>query len=364
MGMAKKEKDGTRAERKAKKRRAEDAISDLPGDSEAVEAEGAAIQSKRNSSRKRQRLQPTGNVSIFEARTEEKRIRDKDRKPKRADRHSTSSDDVENLPKAQPGAPLAENKAQAPATNAIVGGQSGMSNLSILHANEPPKKSKKDRKAEKKAAELSAATKTTTTTTDEQGHGEVIAPPDDAYEATPNGKKNNRNRERRRKGVKDVAKKVTDEARETEGKAPRFIVFIGNLPYSTTTASIQKHFAIIKPKSVRHLTRKDDPSKSKGCAFVEFEGYDHMKTCLKQFHHSTFDDGLSAPRKINVELTVGGGGKTEHRIAKIGEKNQKLDEERIRRMHEEEKAKLVRREAAIDHNAVHPSRRARVPDVS
>lgn len=36
---------------------------------------------------------------------------------------------------------------------------------------------------------------------------------------------------------------------------------------------------------------------------MEFEGYDHMKTCLKLFHHSMFDDGLSAPRKINVELT-------------------------------------------------------------
>lgn len=89
-----------------------------------------------------------------------------------------------------------------------------------------------------------------------------------------------------------------------------------------------------------------------------------MKTCLKLFHHSNFDDGLSAPRKINVELTAGGGGKTKHRTEKIEEKNQKLNEQRIRRMHEEEKAKLVKRDAAIDHNAVHPSRRARVPDVS
>jgi nucleolar protein 6 len=36
---------------------------------------------------------------------------------------------------------------------------------------------------------------------------------------------------------------------------------------------------------------------------VEFEGYDHMKTCLKVFHHSMFNDGLSPARKINVELT-------------------------------------------------------------
>jgi len=78
---------------------------------------------------------------------------------------------------------------------------------------------------------------------------------------------------------------------------------IGNLPFSATTDSITKHFAAMKPKSVRHLTQKDNPTKSKGYAFVEFEGYDHMKTCLKLMHHSNFDDGISPPRKINVELT-------------------------------------------------------------
>lgn len=49
--------------------------------------------------------------------------------------------------------------------------------------------------------------------------------------------------------------------------------------------------------------QKDDPTKSKGYAFLEFDGYDHMKTCLKLFHHSNFDDGISLPRKISVELT-------------------------------------------------------------
>jgi nucleolar protein 6 len=77
----------------------------------------------------------------------------------------------------------------------------------------------------------------------------------------------------------------------------------GNLPFSATSESIQKHFAAVHPKSIRHLTKKDEPEKSKGCAFLEFEGYDHMKACLKSFHHSMFDDGISAPRKINVELS-------------------------------------------------------------
>jgi nucleolar protein 6 len=110
-----------------------------------------------------------------------------------------------------------------------------------------------------------------------------------------------------------------------------------------------------------------------------------MKTCLKLFHHSMFDDGLSAPRKINVELTyvplfspsaggirigtnigyrAGGGGNTKDRRAKIQGKNLKLNEERFRRIQEEEKAKLAKATEGgktIDESAIHPSRRGRVP---
>jgi nucleolar protein 6 len=141
------------------------------------------------------------------------------------------------------------------------------------------------------------------------------------------------------------------------------------------------------------MTEKSQPTKCKGSAFVEFTGYDHMKTCLKLFHHSTFDDGKSAPRKINVELTyvlsspppllsnptrgslaqianqlpgprsVGGGGNTKNRKAKITEKNAKLNEERVRRMQEEEKAKLTKaaQSSGVDESAIHPSRRRFVP---
>jgi nucleolar protein 6 len=54
---------------------------------------------------------------------------------------------------------------------------------------------------------------------------------------------------------------------------------------------------------VRLLTQRDNPTKSRGIAFVEFGRYDHMKTCLEKFHHTEFSDGKSAARKINVELT-------------------------------------------------------------
>src|SRR5699024_7561519 len=81
-----------------------------------------------------------------------------------------------------------------------------------------------------------------------------------------------------------------NEAEETkEGKKPRFIVFVGmsassphslepplttafpgNLPYSATAESIRAHFAPLHPTSVRCLNKRDDPTKCRGCAFVEF----------------------------------------------------------------------------------------------
>jgi hypothetical protein len=61
---------------------------------------------------------------------------------------------------------------------------------------------------------------------------------------------------------------------------------------------------------------------------------------------------------------VGGGGNKQNRNTKIYEKNQKLNEQRIRRMNEEEKAKLAKKDLAIYHGDIHPSRRARVPDNS
>ncbi len=79
---------------------------------------------------------------------------------------------------------------------------------------------------------------------------------------------------------------------------------LGNLPYNATTESIRAHFSSLEPSSIRHSTHKDDPSRSKGFVFLEFDGYARMETCLRKFHHSSFDDGSGGARKINVELTL------------------------------------------------------------
>lgn len=157
---------------------------------------------------------------------------------------------------------------------------------------------------------------------------------------------------------------------EDTGTSQRFIVFVGNLPFSASKESIEQHFSAVAPFTTRLLTDKKT-KKPKGCAFVEFEQYDKMKTCLKLYHHSIFEDDKKKSRKINVELTAGGGGKSQGRMEKIKEKNLKLKEER-RRAHDketQEKAQKLEPDEAFnsseapkadEHSGMHPSRRARL----
>ncbi|XHG09278.1 hypothetical protein AWENTII_012349 [Aspergillus wentii] len=94
-----------------------------------------------------------------------------------------------------------------------------------------------------------------------------------------------------------------------------------------------------------------------------------MKTCLKLYHHSTFNDGKYPPRRINVELTAGGGGKSDHRKSKIEAKNQRLEEQRQRSAKEIQREKRKnfdngpQENGGADHDpndafaGIHPSRR-------
>ncbi|KAL8854886.1 MAG: hypothetical protein Q9221_000392 [Calogaya cf. arnoldii] len=170
----------------------------------------------------------------------------------------------------------------------------------------------------------------------------------------------------------DTPEPPADDPRPAEIKSHRFVVFVGNLPYSATDASIQQHFANLKPASIRHLHDKES-GKSKGYAFLEFSGYDRLKTCLKSFHGTEFDDGISPPRPLNVELTAGGGGsKSKDRRIKLKMKNEKLRQERERRAMELAKSqgesvtapKPSRKKEPVrdqsDNQDVHPSRRTRV----
>ncbi|EPS36863.1 hypothetical protein H072_9584 [Dactylellina haptotyla CBS 200.50] len=225
-----------------------------------------------------------------------------------------------------------------------------------------------------------------------------------------NTAKNNKKREERRKAAKGraAAAKGNDEAaatsnaaegdedkdanadkaktkgKKTTTKPERFIVFVGNLPFDTTQEALSEHFVNVKPTAIRLATFKagegpkvrgrgrpkpaDEESgeqKCKGYGFVEFSDVGRMKTCLSLFHHSEFKG-----RKINVELTAGGGGKSEDRKEKVRAKNEKLNEERKVRFEEERKRKTEKKaeegdgekaeEKEEENDGIHPSRRKRV----
>jgi nucleolar protein 6 len=182
--------------------------------------------------------------------------------------------------------------------------------------------------------------------------------------------------------------KAQKTGEQKESKTPsRFIVFVGNLPFDSTAAQVKQHFSKLAPTSVRMSTDKAT-GRGKGFAFLEFDVYDKMKTCLKLYHHSIFDpthkDGADAPddkrkgRRINVELTAGGGGgKSKDRKAKIKTKNAKLEEERERQRIKDkaDKEKAARKNRGLpgtganagatqapqdNRGAVHPSRLSRV----
>lgn len=125
----------------------------------------------------------------------------------------------------------------------------------------------------------------------------------------------------------------------------RFILFIGNLKYTTTKEAIQEHFAKVCDPSptIRLMTPKPSASgrsvtKSKGCAFLEFTAKPALQEALK-LHHSTLEG-----RMINVELTAGGGGKSEGRTAKLKERNKELHEQRKKRLEKQKMSQDVEAE--------------------
>ncbi|KAJ8083778.1 hypothetical protein PM082_002544 [Marasmius tenuissimus] len=151
-------------------------------------------------------------------------------------------------------------------------------------------------------------------------------------QGTEEGVASQKSKKRKRESEGDVETKVTTEdakaskRRKTEGDKERLILFLGNLKYTTSQESITSHFnACDPPPTIRLLTPKtasEKSTKSKGCAFLEFETKAALQQALK-LHHSKLDG-----RTINVELTAGGGGNSETRLKKLRERNKKLHGQR------------------------------------
>lgn len=97
----------------------------------------------------------------------------------------------------------------------------------------------------------------------------------------------------------------------------------GNLPYNTTAEELKKHFAAVQPENVR-LRSDKKTGKSLGFAFMDFKDVTTFRKALA-YHHSQFKN-----RKINVEMTAGGGGSGEKRKQRIQEKQANLQRLRVR----------------------------------
>lgn len=87
------------------------------------------------------------------------------------------------------------------------------------------------------------------------------------------------------------------------------------------------YFLTDPPPTIRLLTPTSTSgsqrAKSKGCAFLEFTHRNALQQALK-LHQSSLEGRL-----INVELTAGGGGKSETRLAKVRERNKALLVQRV-----------------------------------
>lgn len=96
------------------------------------------------------------------------------------------------------------------------------------------------------------------------------------------------------------------------------------------------HLLLLEPSSIRLITDKNT-KKSKGFAFVEFNSSKYLEVPFPgQCNHisNAFQAALSKDqtklkgRKVNIELTAGGGGnKSAVRNERIKSKNEKLKEE-------------------------------------
>jgi nucleolar protein 6 len=111
----------------------------------------------------------------------------------------------------------------------------------------------------------------------------------------------------------------TSEETMKRQKKRRYLLFAGNLPQSASREEIVSHFERrgVRIAEFRLLSHKDT-GKSRGCGFMEFCSEKDMQNALK-FHRSRMQK-----KRINIEVTCGGGGKSDKRREKIAEKNRTL----------------------------------------
>ncbi|KAG0140935.1 hypothetical protein CROQUDRAFT_674390 [Cronartium quercuum f. sp. fusiforme G11] len=126
---------------------------------------------------------------------------------------------------------------------------------------------------------------------------------------------------------------------ENNNRSSKLILFVGNLPFDITTDQLKSFFFehCNETPEVRLLTPKtntinDNKKQTKGCGFIEFKTSIALQKALRlhltPISSNQIEEGnhqnLKKFRKINIELTAGGGGKNENRLKKL-----KLSKDRL-----------------------------------
>lgn len=214
----------------------------------------------------------------------------KERKEKRKD--------LQDLPEQD------DDEEVTPATNGKVAEDSPMLDASAA-ANVAEESAKADRKKKKKKEKKEKKAKGDVQVTDAATNGDATADAEVApKKKTKKSKKAASLDEDSTTADAEADAPAGDDAdANADAKKDRHIVFVGNLPFTATAATIQAHFSSLSPASVRCMSDPNSDKPCRGFAFVEFAKVWHMRTCLDKFHHSMFNDDVSPPRRINVELT-------------------------------------------------------------
>lgn len=108
------------------------------------------------------------------------------------------------------------------------------------------------------------------------------------------------------KQEKSQVQLVDSKKSKMEKKTNPYVLFVGQMAYTTTATGLLEHFQKGLGKTsdclkVRLLTDPKKNNRSKGMAFIEANDPEILFECLK-LHHTTLDG-----RRINVERTTGGG---------------------------------------------------------
>lgn len=165
-----------------------------------------------------------------------------------------------------------------------------------------------------------------TSTQKEQTEEEAVTTPEACEEeekpqTAPLRQKSTKQEQEKTKAVTSPeAGEQEEKSQKSEGKTKkRYILFLGNLPFTVKEEDVKSHFRCTGKdtiKQVRMLTKKT--GESKGCAFLEFNNkFSYWKAL--NLHHS-----IIAGRKINVEVTCGGGGNGEKRQKRLRERKSKF----------------------------------------